>query len=225
MFNSLETWFYAQVECEVAVFDKCFFKRVWEQDLMRKELLLWSATVQSWPLFKHLNKLTVMSLVSEIIQIRKFKKGDLIMEQSNYSPTNSHSRQYYEVRLSKFAESIASKSLAGTNKSKRALRPGSSIPTMTLGSVVNSPKAEGSEKFKKKEEPPQEEAESEDLQVGFYFITKGTAAVRNHDDGYVAKKLTQGDYFGESDPLKVVGYTFFGEIVADSDDLECWFIR
>ena len=70
-----------------------------------------------------------------------------------------------------------------------------------------------------------EEEEEPGLDVGFYFITKGYAAVRNHDDGFMAKKLMQGDYFGESDPLKVVGYTFFGEIVADSDDLECWFIR
>jgi hypothetical protein len=48
--------------------------------------------------------------------------------------------------------------------------------------------------------------------------------IRNHDDGYVSKSLHQGDYFGESDCLKVLGYTFYGEIVADSDDVECWFI-
>ena len=48
--------------------------------------------------------------------------------------------------------------------------------------------------------------------------------IRNQDDGFVSKRLKQGDYFGESDILKVVGYNFFGEIVADSDDLECWFI-
>lgn len=48
--------------------------------------------------------------------------------------------------------------------------------------------------------------------------------IRNRDDGIVAKKLKQGDYFGESDLLKSIGYQFFGEIVAASDDLECWFI-
>ena len=47
----------------------------------------------------------------------------------------------------------------------------------------------------------------------------------NPDDGYVAKRLKQGDYFGESDLLKAVGYSFFGNIIADSDDLECWFIK
>lgn len=59
---------------------------------------------------------------------------------------------------------------------------------------------------------------------GFYFITQGSCQVRNHDDGYCAKKLKQGDYFGEGDLLRTVGYTTFGEIVADSDDVECWFV-
>ena len=62
------------------------------------------------------------------------------------------------------------------------------------------------------------------MQEGLYFITKGCCIVRNHDDSYCSKKLKQGDFFGESDLLKCIGYTFFGEIVADSDDVECWFI-
>ena len=56
------------------------------------------------------------------------------------------------------------------------------------------------------------------------MITNGYAWVRNTDDQYNAKKLRQGDFFGESDILKTVGYTFFGEIVADSDDFEVNFI-
>ena len=40
----------------------------------------------------------------------------------------------------------------------------------------------------------------------------------------MSKILKQGDFFGESDLLKNIGYTFYGDIVASSDDLECWFI-
>ena len=60
--------------------------------------------------------------------------------------------------------------------------------------------------------------------LGFYFIIKGYANVVNPDDGFIAKRLKQGDYFGESDLLKSVGYSFFGDIIADSDDFECWYI-
>ena len=65
---------------------------------------------------------------------------------------------------------------------------------------------------------------SSQCEGGLYLIKQGYCAVRNHDDGFQAKRLNQGDFFGESDLLKCVGYSFFGEIVADSDDVECWFI-
>jgi hypothetical protein len=34
LFNSLETWFYAQVETEVAVFPRSYFQKVWDEDIM-----------------------------------------------------------------------------------------------------------------------------------------------------------------------------------------------
>lgn len=42
IFNSIETWFLAQVQSEVAVFDKSYFERVWNEDIMTKELMLQS---------------------------------------------------------------------------------------------------------------------------------------------------------------------------------------
>lgn len=59
---------------------------------------------------------------------------------------------------------------------------------------------------------------------GFYLIKQGHCLVQNHDDHYRAKVLKQGDFFGESDLLQCVGYSFFGEIVAETDDVECWYI-
>ena len=105
--------------------------------------------------------------------------------------------------------------MSGGSKNKRALGRGSSaVPMMTLSSVVNSPTGNWTQKHltsgmgSREQLTSKEEEEEPGLDVGFYFITKGYAAVRNHDDGFMAKKLMQGDYFGESDPLKVVGYTF-----------------
>ena len=66
LFNSLQTWFYGQVESEVAVFSKTYFKKLWAEDVMKKELMLWSSQVKAWPLFQKLSNLTVMMLVSEI---------------------------------------------------------------------------------------------------------------------------------------------------------------
>ena len=59
---------------------------------------------------------------------------------------------------------------------------------------------------------------------GFYLITKGKCKVLNHDDKYYCKSLQGGDYFGESDILKSIGFEFFGDIYVESDDFECLFI-
>ena len=55
LFNSLETWFYAQVESEVAVFSKQYFQKMWDQDIMTTELMMFSSLVRSWPLFQSLS--------------------------------------------------------------------------------------------------------------------------------------------------------------------------
>jgi hypothetical protein len=66
--------------------------------------MLSSSLLSAWPLFHPLSKLTVMTLVSEVLQTRKFSKGEVIMLQSRFSPTHTHYRKYYTARLSKFAE-------------------------------------------------------------------------------------------------------------------------
>ena len=38
------------------------------------------------------------------------------------------------------------------------------------------------------------------------------------------KILKKGDYFGESEIIRVIGFDFFGDIIADSDEVECMFI-
>jgi|TARA_B110000285_G_scaffold234286_1_gene310687 hypothetical protein len=79
IFNSIETWFVAQVETEVAIFDYDYFHAVWNQDLMTESLLLARSVLQSHPLFSTLSELTIMSLVSEIFQVKIFQKDDVIL--------------------------------------------------------------------------------------------------------------------------------------------------
>eukprot|EP00826_Nyctotherus_ovalis_P022974 TRINITY_DN17704_c0_g1_i2.p1 TRINITY_DN17704_c0_g1~~TRINITY_DN17704_c0_g1_i2.p1 ORF type:complete len:247 (+),score=46.14 TRINITY_DN17704_c0_g1_i2:936-1676(+) len=51
---------------------------------------------------------------------------------------------------------------------------------------------------------------------GFYIIVKGKCEVRN-PKGYVATAIKARDYFGESDYLGMMDYTFFGNVVAVED--------
>jgi CRP-like cAMP-binding protein len=56
------------------------------------------------------------------------------------------------------------------------------------------------------------------------LINEGKCKVVNHDDGICCQKLKKGDFFGESEALKSIGFAFFGDIVAATDTVECLFI-
>jgi hypothetical protein len=36
--------------------------------------------------------------------------------------------------------------------------------------------------------------------------------------------LQGGEFFGESEILKVIGYDYFGDIIAESEEVECMFV-
>lgn len=59
---------------------------------------------------------------------------------------------------------------------------------------------------------------------GIFIIIKGKCAVVNRPDNYQACVIQGGEIFGESDILKIVGYDFFGDIVAETSEVECMFI-
>ena len=69
----------------------------------------------------------MMTLVSEVLQTRKYTTGRVIMLQSRYSPTHTHYRKYYKARLSKFAEQIRSSKAKG--ETGRPSRGGSDAVT------------------------------------------------------------------------------------------------
>ena len=58
---------------------------------------------------------------------------------------------------------------------------------------------------------------------GIYVVVKGSCSIVNDEDGYEPGLLKGGEMFGESDLLKIVGYDFFGRVIA-AEDCECMFI-
>ncbi len=58
---------------------------------------------------------------------------------------------------------------------------------------------------------------------GFYLMLEGICKVTNHEDGYCSKRLKRSEFFGESDILKIIGFDFFGDVVAETD-VKCYFI-
>jgi len=103
-FNSVETFFQAQVESEVAVFAKDYFMIIWQRDIMTEELRLKRSQVFCYPVFRNLSELLIMSLVSEFIEKRTYSKGHRVVPQSRYSPSHSYYRQFYDRRTNKFEE-------------------------------------------------------------------------------------------------------------------------
>lgn len=85
----METWFLCQVDTEIAVFDISYFEDLWK-DLFINEgkLIEKNVLASSSELFRSVNDLTLTMLVYELFELKTFKKGQLVMEQSKKAPTN-----------------------------------------------------------------------------------------------------------------------------------------
>lgn len=59
---------------------------------------------------------------------------------------------------------------------------------------------------------------------GFFLITQGKCLVVNQEDGYCFQQLMNGHFFGEADVLKTIDFSFFGDIVADSEEVRCLYM-
>ena len=64
----------------------------------------------------------------------------------------------------------------------------------------------------------------DDPDLGMFLIETGTCHVIHKYDGFNSRELRRWDFFGESELLKVVGYSYFGDIVAVSDEVRILFI-
>jgi len=67
IFNSFETWLFAQVQTEVAVFKKSYFEMLWREDIMTEELKLRCKQLKCYKLFENLSDLVLISIISEYI--------------------------------------------------------------------------------------------------------------------------------------------------------------
>mmetsp|Transcript_23184 Transcript_23184/g.22680 ORF Transcript_23184/g.22680 Transcript_23184/m.22680 type:complete len:101 (+) Transcript_23184:1712-2014(+) len=59
---------------------------------------------------------------------------------------------------------------------------------------------------------------------GVYIIDTGRCKIINPYDKSVFNTIQRGDYFGENESLKIPSNNYFGEIVADDDEVTCLFI-
>lgn len=114
IFYSVETWFLCQVDTEIAIFQKEYFEELWkdlfkgksDDDGIGQKIIEKNVLACSNEMFSKLNDLTLTTLVYELFQVRTFKKGDVIMQQSKQAPTNKDFRQFYQMQLSKIAVEI-----------------------------------------------------------------------------------------------------------------------
>lgn len=72
----------------MAVFDKSYFTKLWEEDLLTHELRLRASIIRCYPIFKNISELQVIALASELIEFKNYKKGDVIRKQSECAPTS-----------------------------------------------------------------------------------------------------------------------------------------
>jgi hypothetical protein len=73
-------------------------------------------------------------------------------------------------------------------------------------------------------EEKKEDVFEDDPNLGIYLIDYGTCNLTHRYDGFNCRELRRWDFFGECDLLKVIGYTYFGDIVAVSDEVRTLFI-
>ena len=89
MFYSVETWFLCQVDTEIAVFDHSYFEDLWKDLFIHEgKLIEKNVLASSSEMFSKLNDLTLTMLVYELFELRTFKKGQIVMDQSKQAPTN-----------------------------------------------------------------------------------------------------------------------------------------
>lgn len=280
IFNSLETWFIAQVTTEVAVFEKEYFKEVWNNDIMTEEIMFMRAYLKCYEVFKNFSDLALMIIVSELMQIKTYHKGKLIMPQSAVAPSGAQHQEFIRShklicndknKIHKNCEQLHDhKKKHCTKKDDKGTKEVRN-PETAKGSADHSRESnitshchsdddrmgqndDGSSAAKQNEDDAHncfafheqdsllrdarewmndvkkvDESERPSLVqnkrvAGFYVIIKGRCKVVHNQDRYLATYLQGGECFGESDLLKMVGFDFFGDIIADSEEVQCLYI-
>ncbi|CDW89040.1 tpr domain containing protein [Stylonychia lemnae] len=217
IFNSVETWFFCQVDTEVAIFELEYFETIWK-DLQQNDKLVLKNIISCHHMFNKLNDLTLMTLVFEMFEIRKYQKGEIIVTQSKQAPTNTVYRGYYDLRISKIAQDIKKrkKGVQDINSNKQSQMK--TISTDQGDQLFKnqksaaeyqkdqqlSPEKQQQEPEIAKKEIDEQTNEFEKEPEGIYIIDQGKCRIIHKQDQFESKILRRLDFFGECDLLKVI---------------------
>jgi hypothetical protein len=84
---------------EIAIMDEDDFYKLWREQSLRVEL-------KGSPYFGEFSEVTLYLIANECLEIREFKKGDLIVSQAKRSPLNVYFKGFYQNMISKFGLKI-----------------------------------------------------------------------------------------------------------------------
>ena len=96
--NKVESWCIANVPTEVAIFDPKDFDFIWSHHKESKTETL-VKILKTHPLFALLCDQTTYLLAYELIKVRRFKVGTLVLAQSKRSQLNYCYREFFEQKM------------------------------------------------------------------------------------------------------------------------------
>ena len=96
--NKVETWCIANLPTEVAIFDPKDFDFIWSHHKESKTETL-VKILKTHSLFNLLSDQTIYLLAYELIKVRKYTPGTLVIAQSKRSSINYCYREFFETRM------------------------------------------------------------------------------------------------------------------------------
>lgn len=162
-------------------------------------------------IFRDLSEQTIFLIAHELVEEYKYSPGITVMPQSLRSIIIPNSKDRFKFDIS----NLAPPELPSRQKYKKRLslirRPTSLDFSLNRGASIIRKSPKGDDHQEKKEHE------------GIYIIKDGKCQIRNLQDKHALTTLITGDFFGESEFLEVIGFTYFGDIITVSD-VDFWFI-
>lgn len=168
----------------------------------------------------------------ECMERRLYKAGSLVSAQSKRSYINFDYNAYFVPKTKKKQKKIAKQ---GENKDEnmeshfiKALTKLGTNRSITI-SKLESIDQKSLDVHASNIDTPRNYSDSvnsfDEPWEGLFIISKGSWEIRNRKDNYSVGHLVKGNYFGESEILKIIDATYFGDIYASQhQDLEVLFL-
>ncbi|KRX00720.1 Cyclic nucleotide-binding protein [Pseudocohnilembus persalinus] len=183
------------------------FKELWKsQETVDGETIL--QTLKHLKLFQGVSELTLYKLAYELIEIKEFKKGDVIYNDCSYI----ESKQSDYIKMVK------------TKGGKTLLQYIANFFKVQDGLVQKQPQNCRFHKLIIKHRQAIRQMQFNQKKTGgFYILLSGNVEIEN-DKGLRGIHLQTKDYFGENLMIDVKGVANFGRIQASSQDVKCLMI-